>query len=198
MSDEQTRVLEMVATGKISVEDGSRLLEALASPPPSEAAGWAWAPPTAPTPPTPPAPPVPPVPPRPGHASKARIGATGFTFEQLAHLANVGIDAKFVRKFRQAGLEDLGFDELVHLGHTGVDPKEFKRLRKALDAAGIEPSFEAVVHGLMMGVDFNEISELIDALGDSVTATVERDGETTVIRTTITRDEPGDDGDHTE
>jgi hypothetical protein len=196
MSEQQAKVLEMVAAGTISVDEGTRLLEAL-EPVRSSAAEQAFSfPPTPPIPPVPPVPPIPPVPPVAPHAPRARTSAGGFTFEQLAQLATLGVDADFVRRFREAGIEDLGFDHLAHLGAVRADPTDFQHLRVQMEEAGLPADFNEVLHALLLKVDVDKVTELIHALGSDEqgadrTATVVKK-----VKKTVSRDEAG--GEHEE
>lgn len=138
MNEERMLILDMVANGKITVEEASQLLQALEHEDqvdPDEL----------------------PIPRRPvtgPPASRAptldeiikmqmhgvdadfirdlkRVGLRNLTPDQLIHLYNHGVDAGFVVAMRGQGYTNLTVDELVHLMNHGVDPASIDELREA-------------------------------------------------------------------
>jgi hypothetical protein len=143
---QQQRILELVKSGSITVEQGMELLKTLEgtaaprvihSERPVESA-----------PPRPPKPPHPPKPPRPAWrdaSSAARVGrplASGggqLNFDQIVQLGMYGIKPEYVQEMRDAGLEDLDFDTVVQLGMYGVKPKYVLEIRQIASEMGAEP-----------------------------------------------------------
>ena len=69
---------------------------------------------------------------------EAREAYPELSLDQIVHLSQVGVEPSFIRKVRESGLDDLSFDQIVHMGTVGVDPEDFKRVRAAatLDSVG--------------------------------------------------------------
>src|SRR5215216_1046532 len=129
MSAERTKVLEMLATGTLSVAQAGQLLEALDAGSPSYPASSAYE--------------------RSQAAQPAAVGATvvlagatapgvspqvgpiQFTLEQIIALSEHEIEPDFLKALVEAGLNDLSFEQIIALGEHEVDPHYIKDLRKA-------------------------------------------------------------------
>ena len=122
-SEEGKQVLQLLAEGKIDVEQAYRLLRAL-----GDVEDGAPRPPRAPFAPTPPTPPIPPMPPGPGGRGRIlRIRVT----EDGEQKVNVAIPLAIAR----VGKMKLASSGLVrgHLGKFGIDLDE---LLKSVDFPG--------------------------------------------------------------
>src|SRR4051812_5483025 len=109
MSTEQLKVLEMVASGTLSVDEGNQLLNALAADRSSDA--------------------------RPRQARSVPRQENGrdvengrLTPETLARLRNHGITAAYVKELRDAGFGNLSMEQLIKLGGAGVTGKYIQEM----------------------------------------------------------------------
>src|SRR5215469_10944599 len=107
MSEERTRVLEMVITGKITVEQANQLLEVLDEEPLSEVERWS------------------------GQSqqqsgfrqeaiqelreSKEAQQPTQFTFDQIIELSEHEVDPDFLKALRDSGLTNLSVNQIIEL-----------------------------------------------------------------------------------
>lgn len=115
MNQESMQVLTMLAEGKITVEDATRLLEVLGE----GAARTEAAPPAS----------------RRGERQRRPEdwGApqTSFGLGQLAAMRAVGVDAAYIRELREAGFPDLQAEQLVSMRAVGVDAAYIRGMREA-------------------------------------------------------------------
>jgi hypothetical protein len=154
MHAERTRVLELVKSGVLSIEQADELIDALqtANQPevrPSNQAEFRM--------------PQPPRPPRPPRAPRA-VGGGKFSFEQMIELENHGINANFIRELANAGLEHLTWDEVIALGAHGIRPeyvKELKRLAEELEID--ELSVDQIVALGNHGVKPKNVREMLES-----------------------------------
>ncbi len=126
MNEEREQILNMLAAGKISVDDAQQLLESL-----EKGAGWKINSPTAPEPLR-----VEIAPPLKGkkqskHRSrKSRRGPVNL-IDQVLEMRIHGIDGRFVRGLHEMGFTDLTIDQLKQLGIHGVTPEYIRAIRDA-------------------------------------------------------------------
>lgn len=67
------------------------------------------------------------------------IGELGnVDYHDLLQVSAVGIDASYIRRCRDAGLEDLSIDKLVQMAALGVEPESFKEMRDLYTPSGSE------------------------------------------------------------
>jgi hypothetical protein len=104
-NQERTQILEMVASGKLTIEQADQLLERLGAQSMASAEK------------------------RPDQ----RLRAAGFTFtgEQMAALEVYEIDADYIRALQEAGLRDLIVKQLISLKNYEVDAEYVRALREA-------------------------------------------------------------------
>ena len=88
-NQERTKILEMVASGKLTIEQADQLLESLAD---AEK--------------------------RPDQRQRA-AGFTHFTGEQMAALAVYEVDADYIRALQEAGFTNLTVEQLISLKKHG-------------------------------------------------------------------------------
>ncbi len=134
MTEERTRVLSMLASGKVTVEQANQLLEKLGEQPePRDETGLEESLDQA------------------EELDETEGPMFGdFTFSQVLQLGVAGIDPSFIEQVRAAGLTDLSFDQIVHMGMVGVDPSFVVAAR----ASGVEGlTFDQIVHLGVVGVD---------------------------------------------
>ncbi len=105
INQERRKILEMVATGSLSIEQADQLL---ANPGPQNAAF---------------------VEKRLDEGQQV-LGVTTFTREQMAALADYEVDADYIRALREAGLGDLTVKQLITLKNYEVDAEYIKALRE--------------------------------------------------------------------
>ena len=136
MNAERTKVLEMLATGAITIEQANQLIEALeAGSAPSAAqegyrqslrepsvyegativfqkqgdvGGSEQAP-----------------------GFQGSAGSAQFTLEQIVTLSENDVDPNFIKELWEAGMTDLTFEQIITLSEHDVDPDFLKRLRRA-------------------------------------------------------------------
>jgi hypothetical protein len=128
MHAERTRVLELVKSGVLSIEQADELIDALQAANQPEARvpsheDFRM--------------PQPPRPPRPPRAARASGGGK-LSFEQMIELENHGINANFIRELADAGLSDLTFPEVIALGTHGIRPEYVKALKRLAEELEIE------------------------------------------------------------
>lgn len=159
MSEESLKVLEMVASGRVTPEQANQLLEALAGPRPQPE-------------------------PRPGRAPAAdgrpdRFLA-GLTAEQLIEMRQHGLSAAFVQEMRGLGFVDLDLDQMIELRDHGVSAGYVREMRELdlgsfdVDALielrdhGVTPAFIREMRDLGLGeLSIDQIVELRDNGVDS-------------------------------
>ncbi len=137
--NQQQRILELVKSGNITVEQGMELLKALGEPERR-------------------APPEPPRPPRPtepawqGGKPAAKVGrplSSGggqLSFDQIVQLGMYNIKPEFVEQMRQVGLEELGFDTIVKLGMYNIKPSYVLEIRQLAEEMGVPmPSTKKII-----------------------------------------------------
>jgi hypothetical protein len=137
MSEERLKVLEMLANGRITVEQANQLLATLGlSDEPRNDLGLDEhdntevedeAPDT-----------------------NSRFGE--WSFEQILEMSTIGVEPEYIRKVRDAGLTDLSFEQILQMGVLGVEPEFVLEARAAypelsldqivqLSHVGVDPSF---------------------------------------------------------
>jgi hypothetical protein len=104
-NQERTKILEMVASGKLTIDQADQLLETLGTQSMASAEK------------------------RPDQNKNA----SGFTFtgEQMAALEVYEIDADYIRALQEAGLRDLIVKQLISLKNYEVDAEYVRALREA-------------------------------------------------------------------
>ena len=137
MSEERLKVLEMLANGRITVDQANQLLATLGvSEEPRNAPGID------------------------DHGSaeeeddspnaSSRFGE--WTLEQILQMSTLGVEPEYIRKVRDAGLTDLSFEQILQMGVMGVEPEFVLEAREAypelsldqivqLSHVGVDPSF---------------------------------------------------------
>jgi hypothetical protein len=105
-NQERTKILEMVASGKLTIEQADQLLETLGAQSIADAEK------------------------RPDQ-SMPPAGFTNFTGEQMAALEVYEVDADYVRALQEAGLRDLTVKQLIALKNYEVDADYVRALREA-------------------------------------------------------------------
>jgi hypothetical protein len=133
MQTERAKVLEMLASGAITVDQATQLLDAI---------GWgtAGAPGGAA-----------PLPQRVAHVGGRHASGpvAGFTTEELAELYSHGVTAAYLRGLRDAGLTDLSVDEVTELANHGVSADYVREMREAgYGLASAEELAELHGHGV--------------------------------------------------
>jgi sugar phosphate isomerase/epimerase len=93
-NQERTKILEMVASGKLTIEQADQLLERLGAQSLADAEK------------------------RPDQRQRA-AGFTNFTGEQMAALEVYEVDADYIRALREAGFTDLTVEQLIFLKKHG-------------------------------------------------------------------------------
>jgi hypothetical protein len=154
MSEERTQILEMLAKGKLSVEDAQELLAALAAG--ERATGDAWTPPVGRA-----ARPARPGRPRHRHRPRHRRGRHRHSdddlIDQVLHLRIHGIDGRFIAEMKEMGLADLTAEQLVALKIHSVTPGFIKEIR---DAGLTEVTVDELVALAIHGIDADFIREM--------------------------------------
>jgi len=138
MSEERSRVLRMLASGTVTVEQANQLLEKLGEQAHAEddvvddqqvdAAA--------------------------DDAPEPMFGQ--FTFSQALQLGTVGVEPSYVDEVHAAGLTDLSFDQIVQMGVTGVDPAFVVAARES----GVDLSFDQIVQLGTVGVEPSYIASV--------------------------------------
>jgi hypothetical protein len=103
---ERTKILEMVASGKLTIEQADQLLERLGAQSMASAQK------------------------RPDQ-SVLPAGFTTFTGEQMAALEDYEVDADYIRALQEAGLRDLTVEQLISLKNYEVDAEYVRALQEA-------------------------------------------------------------------
>src|SRR5438270_5341860 len=116
-------VLEMLAAGKITIEQANQLIEVLGEPSLSTAEQWAGQRQREErgTPHLEPLEPVEPLDPR---------RRTNFTLDQMIELSEHEVDPSYLRSLRDAGLTDLTVDEIIELSEHEIEASFIKTLRE--------------------------------------------------------------------
>lgn len=178
MSKEQIKILEMVAEGTITVEEGEKLLEALSEPPPKTqrrvrvlpedevdledffddlpqavnlASGIARGAV------------------RSGFAKRIRLNpdrgdtivGSNLGFDKLVKLGTFGISPTFLKELKEAGIKDLTFDEIISFGMHGVSPSYVKEMKTRF---GEDITYKQITKLAMFGIDVDFV-EGIKKLG---------------------------------
>ncbi len=105
-NQERTKILEMVASGKLTIEQADQLLERLGAQSTADAEK------------------------RPDLSQRA-AGFTNFTGEQMAALEVYEVDADYIRALQEAGLRDLTVKQLISLKNYEIDADDIVALREA-------------------------------------------------------------------
>src|SRR2546423_14887792 len=121
MSEERTMVLEMLAEGKITIEQANQLIEVLGVPSLSETEQWTGQP----------------------SFEEHKIhhqkhlehqehrALSQFTFDQMIELSEHEVEPGYLRSLRDAGLTDLTVDEIIQLSEHEVEPAYLIKFREA-------------------------------------------------------------------
>lgn len=104
-NQERTKLLEMVASGKLTIEQADQLLEILDAKSIANAEK------------------------RPDQRQRA-VGLTNFTGEQIAALQVYEVGADYVRALQEAGLMDFTVKQLIALKTYGIDADYIRALRE--------------------------------------------------------------------
>ena len=134
MEEERTKVLQLVADGRITVENADELLTALDDRRRAEEMDAAREVPR----------------PRPSEDSAERSGPAGarkLSFDQLVQLGIHGIEPEFVKRVR-ARFPDLSFDRLLDLGLHGVDVDYLEEMKDVLPDVDIDDLIAMARHGV--------------------------------------------------
>ena len=128
-NEERIKILEMVAAGKLTVEQASQLMDKLGTKSTTDAAkrpdqgqrsggytqetigrirGYRKS----------------------GDTVLTEAGLANFPARQIAALKNYGIDANYVRALQEAGLADLTVRQVISLYNYGVDADDVRALRE--------------------------------------------------------------------
>jgi hypothetical protein len=105
-NQERTKILEMVASGKLTIEQADQLLERLGAQSLADAEK------------------------RPDQSEPA-AGFTNFTGEQMAALEVYEVDTDYINALQEAGLRDLTVKQLISLKNYEVDADYVRALREA-------------------------------------------------------------------
>jgi hypothetical protein len=105
-NQERTKILEMIASGKLTLEQADQLMEILGAQSIADAEKW------------------------PDQRQRA-AGLTNFTGEQIAALKVYEVGADYVRALQEAGLMDLTVKQLISLKNYEVDADDIVALREA-------------------------------------------------------------------
>jgi len=162
--EEHRQILEMVAEGKITVEEGTRLLDALRASPSEEpdhvevhhvpggeilsAISHAIAGDTA----------------RRVRRTRRVRTRPGRSVDRIVSFASHGISPDYVRDM-QTVLDDISGEELVTLSSSGVSPDYVEELKEAF---GGDVDVHEIVSLAAMGIAADYVEEIREALGDEV------------------------------
>ena len=128
-NEERIKILEMVAAGKLTVEQASQLMDTLGTKSATDAAqrpdqgqrsggytqetigrirGYRKS----------------------GDTVLTEAGLANFPARQIAALKNYGVDADYIRALQEAGLADLTVRQVISLYNYGVDADDVRALRE--------------------------------------------------------------------
>jgi hypothetical protein len=164
MHAERTRVLELVKSGVLTIEQADDLIDALQTANPPQNNSMRFEPINAPQPPrmnfAPIAPPQPPRPPRAPRAS----GGGKFSFEQMIELGKFGINAQYVRELADSGLTNLSFDDIIEFGKFGIRADYVIELRKLAEELEMdELDSEKIIELGKFGVRPENVREMLSS-----------------------------------
>jgi hypothetical protein len=134
MNEERRRVLEMVAAGTITPEQGDELLDALGTEPVPKPEVTAT-------------------------RASSRQRKPKFTSDELVRLGTHGVDAAYMRGLRDAGLSDLTADEIIQLYNHGIDPAFVAEMR---DMGYIDLTSDELIELQNQGVGSDFVREILD------------------------------------
>ena len=165
MNDQRTHVLQMLANGKITVDEAESLLTALEEgnqrqqPFPFPAGAPSH----------PPRPPQPPAPPQPlrGAPRPRRERSSDDLIDQVLSLRIHGIDAKFIAAMKELGFHDITIDEWIALKNHGVTA-EFVEEMRAVGFEKLNP--DELLQLRIHGVDAAFVEAMREATGRDLTA----------------------------
>jgi hypothetical protein len=151
MSEERLKVLEMLASGRITVEQAQQLFEVMgieehhrddpADDPSDESSTENES-----------------ASPKEGEARpEPRFGA--FTFSEALAMGMHGVTPDDIARIRAAGLHDLSFDQMVHMSMMSVDPEFVASARRKAP----ELTFEQIVQLGMMGIEPTFVQQVREA-----------------------------------
>jgi hypothetical protein len=154
MHAERTRVLELVKSGVLTIEQADELIDALQTANQSEVQfsnQSEFRMPQAPR------------PPRPPRAPRA-AGGGKFSFEQMIELGKFGINAQYVRELADAGLTNLSFDDIIEFGKFGIRPEYVIELRKLAEELEMdELDSEKIIELGKFGVRPENVREMLES-----------------------------------
>jgi hypothetical protein len=155
---QQQRILELVKSGGITVEQGMELMKALEDSSRT----------------TPPRPPKPPRPPAPAWTATSSVttavkvgrplasGSGQLSFDQVVQLGIHGIKPGFIQEMRDAGIDDLSFNDIVQLGIHGIRPSFVIEMRRIGDEMSFAPlTANQIVQLGIHGIKPNYVREMI-------------------------------------
>jgi hypothetical protein len=149
MSEGRAQILEMLVSGRVTMEQADRLLEALEGPStaaPNEPANQMGR--------------------RQRREESTNNAFASLTPKQLIALRDHGVDRAFIEQMRAAGVEDLGVDDFIELYDHGVDA-EFVRELGEMGFTNLtrDQLIELYEHGVdaefvreMRGLGFNNLT----------------------------------------
>jgi hypothetical protein len=150
MNEERIKVLELLANGKITIDQANQLIEVLNAKDDSSAERH-----------------------REGAAQPdsgttiileqqqipARQDFNSFTFDQVVAMGTVGVKPEFVQRVREAGLTDLTFEQIIEMGTVGVEPDYVLKVR---EAGLTDLSFDQIVEMGTVGIEPEFIRGMLD------------------------------------
>ncbi len=168
MHAERTRVLELVKSGVLTIEQADELIDALQTasqptlvdtnhfqhpkPPKTTTTTTVTSEFTS----THHAPPKPPRAPR-------AVGGGKFSFEQMIELGKFGINMQYVRELADAGLTNLSFDDIIEFGKFGIRPDYVFELQKLAEELEIELDSEKIIELGKFGVRPENVREMLES-----------------------------------
>jgi len=121
VNEERTMVLEMLAAGKITIEQANQLIDVLGEKPLSTEEEWTIKRQRSES-----REPV-----QPYRDQQQAPGLTQFTFDQIIELSEHEVDPAYLKGLREAGLTDLSVEQIIELSEHDVEPSYLIKLRQA-------------------------------------------------------------------
>ena len=148
MSEERLKVLDMLANGRISVEQAQQLFDVMGvdDGPSADREEHAASQPASHHNPSPP---------QDDDSQQERMFGS-FTFSQAIAMGMHGITPQDIARIRAAGLHDLSFDQMLKMIMMGVDPEYIVNAQRM----GTGLTFDQIVHLGMMGIDPSKVQQI--------------------------------------